>query len=89
MNSLESGRIVKRVISEVAGTISTNGIQELSREERGGVSQFGYVYSCLIATAYNACRALPHFNHTYTEFWNAVETETLPLMEESKDAAQV
>ena len=88
MTALETTRIVKRVISEVARTISTNGIQELSREELGG-DQFGYVYSCLIATAYNACRALPHFNHTYTEFWNAVETETLPLMEESKDAAQV
>ena len=44
------------------------------------MSQFGYVRSCLVATAYNACRALPHFNHTYTEFWNAVEAETLPLL---------
>ncbi len=73
---METNRIVSRVISEVAGTISTNGIQELSKEERGGVSQFGYVRSCLIATAYNAVRALPEFSYSYSEFWNEVAHET-------------
>ena len=73
MNSLESGRIVKRVISEAAGTISTNGIQELSREERGGVSDYLYVRDCLVMTAYNAVRALPGFNMTVNEFYRAVD----------------
>jgi hypothetical protein len=75
MNALEANRIVKRVISEVAGTIVTNGIWELSHVERGGVSEFGYVQGCLISTAYNAVRALPGFNHSYSEFFTAVEAE--------------
>ena len=73
MDSLESGRIVKRVISEVAGTISTNGIQELSHEERGGMSDYLYVRDCLVMTAYNAVRALPGFNMTVNEFYRAVD----------------
>lgn len=72
MTALETTRIVNRVIAEVAGTISTNGIQELSHEERGGVSAFGYVRSCLIATAYNAVRALPNFNLSLNGFSNDV-----------------
>ncbi len=34
MTALETNRIVKRVIDEVAGTIATNGIQELPHDER-------------------------------------------------------
>jgi len=65
--------VIKRVIAEVAGTIATNGIQELSREERGGVSTFGYVRNCIIATAYNALRDRDDFNMSYAEFFRAVE----------------
>lgn len=52
--------VVKRVIMEVAGTIATNGIHDLDKTERGGVSQFGYVRACLMSTAYNALRAMPY-----------------------------
>ena len=72
MIALHTSKVVNRVIAEVAGTISTNGIQELSKEECGGVSAFGYVRSCLIATAYNAVRAMPGFNSTYNQFANDV-----------------
>jgi hypothetical protein len=72
MTALRTSRIVARVIKEVAGTISTNGIQELSKEERGGVSQFGYVRVCLMSTAYNAVRAMPGFNLSYNDFCNDI-----------------
>ena len=75
MNALQAGQIIKRVISEVAGTIATNGIQELSHEEQGGVSSFGYVRNCLISTAYKSVRALPGFNYSYGEFFREVEGE--------------
>ena len=75
MTYLDTSKIVARVIAEVSGTIATNGIQELSREERGGVSTFGYVRNCLIATAYNAVRALPGFNMSYGEFSRQVEAQ--------------
>ena len=64
--------VVKRVIMEVAGTIATNGIQDLDKTERGGVSQFGYVRACLMSTAYNALRAMPNFGDSYNAFCNAV-----------------
>lgn len=67
--------IVKRVIAEVAGTIGTNGIQELSKVEQGGVSSFGYVRACLMATAYNAVRSYPGFDMSYNEFCNSVLAE--------------
>ena len=73
MTQLQASRITSRVIAEVAGTIATNGIQELDHTERGGVSTFGYVRNCLIATAYNSVRALPGFNFSYSDFWNLVE----------------
>lgn len=76
MDYLDTNRVVKRVISEVGGTIATNGIQELSREERGGISTFGYVRTCLYATAYNAVRAMPGFDMSYNEFCMAVDQET-------------
>ena len=78
MTYLETSRITQRVIAEVAGTITTNGIQELSHEERGGVSAFGYVRQCLISTAYNSLRALPGFNYSFGEFFRAVEAATIP-----------
>lgn len=66
--------VVNRVICEVAGTISTNGIQELNSEERGGISTRGYVCVCLKATAYNAVRAMPDFDMSYGEFGRAVDS---------------
>jgi len=68
-----------RVISEVAGTIATNGIQELSHFENGGVSTFGYVRNCLISTAYNAIRAMDGFDLSYGEFFDRVESEVHTL----------
>lgn len=65
----------KRIISEVAGTISTNGIQELSKEERGGVSDYSYVRDCIIASVYNAIRSFPGFSMSFGEFTRAVEHE--------------
>lgn len=65
--------IVNRVISEVAGTIATNGIQELSSEERGGISTRGYVCVCLKSTAYNAVRSMPGFDMSYGEFCRDVD----------------
>lgn len=64
--------VTKRVILEVAGTIATNGIQDLDKTERGGVSQFGYVRACLMSTAYNALRAMPGFDESYGSFCKAV-----------------
>jgi hypothetical protein len=61
-------RIVNRVISEVAGTIQTNGIWELSR--MGAVSSFTYVSNCIIATAYNALR--DRNDMSYGEFHDLV-----------------
>lgn len=71
--------IVNRVISEVAGTIATiatiatNGIQELSAEERGGISTRGYVCVCLKSTAYNAVRSMHGFDMSYGEFCRYVD----------------
>lgn len=76
MTLLGTNRIVNRVISEVGGTIATNGIQELNHEESGGVSQFGYVRACLVATAYNSVRAMQGFDYSYEAFFKAVEQET-------------
>ena len=76
LTALDTAKIVWRVIAEVGGTIATNGIQELSKEERGGVSQFGYVRACLISTAYNGVRALPNFTMSYNAFFAAVEQQT-------------
>ena len=70
--STNTAEVVKRVILEVAGTIATNGIQDLDKTERGGVSQFGYVRACLMSTAYNALRAMPNFGDSYNAFCNAV-----------------
>jgi hypothetical protein len=61
-------QVVNRIIDEVAGTIRTNGIQELDHEQRGGMSTYLYVVDCLVATAYNVCRALPGFALSYGEF---------------------
>lgn len=61
-------QVVNRIIDEVAGTIRTNGIQELDHEQRGGMSTYLYVVDCLVATAYNAVRALPGFALSYGEF---------------------
>lgn len=66
--------IVRRVICEVAGTIATNGIQELSRD--GSMSSYTYVTSCIIGTAYNALRAFDGFSYSFNEFCKAVD-ETL------------
>ena len=66
--------VVNRVIMEVAGTISTNGIQELSAEDRGGISTRGYVCVCLKSTAYNAVRSMPNFNMSYGEFCRSVDS---------------
>jgi len=71
MTHLDTSKITARVIREVAGTIATNGIQELDKTERGGVSQFGYVRACLMATAYNALRAMPG-SMAYGPFCDAV-----------------
>jgi hypothetical protein len=72
-STLETSQIVKRVIAETAGTIGTNGIQELDKTENGGVSTFNYVHSCIVMTAYNAVRALPGFSMTVNEFFKAVD----------------
>jgi hypothetical protein len=64
---------MNRIISEVAGTIATNWIQELSHEARGGVSDYDYVCNCLISTAYNASRTTHDLS--YGEFWDRVERE--------------
>ena len=71
MTHLDTSKITARVIREVAGTIATNGIQELDKTERGGVSQFGYVRACLMSTAYNALRAMPG-SMAYGPFCDAV-----------------
>ena len=71
MTHLDTSKITARIIREVAGTIATNGIQELDKTERGGVSQFGYVRACLMATAYNALRAMPG-SMAYGPFCDAV-----------------
>lgn len=76
MNHLDTNRVVNRVISEVGGTIATNGIQDLNKQESGGVSQFGYVRACLVSTAYNSVRAMPGFNYSFDAFFKAVEHET-------------
>lgn len=68
MNHLEASKIIDRVIAEVSGTIRTNGIQELDHAQRGGMSDYLYVVDCLVATAYNAVRALPGFALSYGEF---------------------
>lgn len=75
MTFLETTQIVSRIIKEVAGTIATNGIQELAKEERAGMSSFLYVRNCLVATAYNSARSYPGFSHSYNEFFNAVMAE--------------
>ena len=80
MNHLEASKIIDRVIAEVAGTIRTNGIQELDHEQRGGMSTYLYVVDCLVATAYNAVRALPGFALSYGEFHARA---TAPLSESS------
>jgi hypothetical protein len=72
MTALRTSKIVARVILEVAGTISTNGIQELSRVERAGSSEYLYVRNCLIATAYNTARSYPNFNMSMSAFHEAV-----------------
>ena len=72
MDYAQGHKIVARIIAEVAGTIATNGIQELSKELRGGTSSYLYVQNCLVATAYNAARSYPGFNHSYCEFHNQV-----------------
>ncbi len=66
--------VVNRVIQEVAGTIATKGIQELSSEERGGISTRGYVCVCLKATAYNSVRSMPGFDMSYGDFGRAVDS---------------
>lgn len=76
MDYLDTTRVVNRVISEVGGTIATSGIQELSHEERGGISNFSYVLTCLYSTAYNAVRAMPGFDMSYHEFCLAVARAT-------------
>lgn len=73
MDYLQASKITARVIAETAGTIKTNGIQELDHTERGGVSSYSYVYSCIVMTAYNALRALPGFSYTVNDFYKAVE----------------
>jgi hypothetical protein len=80
MNHLEASKIIDRVIAEVAGTIRTNGIQELDHAQRGGMSDYLYVVDCLVATAYNAVRALPGFALSYGEFHTRA---TAPLSESS------
>lgn len=72
MTYAQTSLIVDRIVAEVAGTIATNGIQELSKEERGGMSSFLYVRNCLVATAYNSARSYPGFSHSYSEFFDAV-----------------
>lgn len=72
---VDTTKVTTRVIREVAGTIATNGIQELDKTERGGASQFGYVRACLTATAYNALRAMPGFSMSYGEFFAAVKKQ--------------
>jgi hypothetical protein len=71
MTHLDTSKITARVIREVAGTIATNGIQDLNKTETGGVSQFGYVRACLMSTAYNALRAMPG-SMAYGPFCDAV-----------------
>jgi hypothetical protein len=68
----DTSAVINRVILEVAGTIATNGIQDLDKTERGGVSEFGYVRACLMSTAYNALRAMPNFNESYRKFCDAI-----------------
>jgi hypothetical protein len=72
---------VNRIISEVAGTIATNGIQELSHEERGGISEYDYVHNCLVSTAYNASRTMHDLS--YGEFWDRVEREMKQILRHS------
>jgi hypothetical protein len=71
-------QVVNRIIDEVAGTIRTNGIQELDHEQRGGMSTYLYVVDCLVATAYNACRALPGFALSYGEFHTRATAKPQP-----------
>lgn len=82
---LDTPRVTARVIREVAGTIATNGIQELDKTERGGVSQFGYVRACLTATAYNALRAMDGFSMSHNEFFAAVEAQTIKDLDDDSD----
>jgi hypothetical protein len=65
--------IVKRVAREVASTLATNGFRELNHTEYGGVSDYGYIRTCLIATAYNALRAMDGFGYSLNEFHRMVE----------------
>ncbi len=67
-------QVVIRVIAEVAATIATDGIQQLSSVERCGISDRGYVEVCLKATAYNSVRSMPEFDMSYGEFGKAVDT---------------
>jgi hypothetical protein len=83
MTYLETSKITARVVAEVAGTIATNGIHELPRELRAGTSTFIYVKNCLISTAYNALRAMPGFNYSYSEFFADVEDESALLRAEA------
>lgn len=81
---LNTPKVTARVIREVAGTIATNGIQELNKTERGGVSQFGYIRACLTATAYNALRAMDGFSMSHNEFFTAVEAQTIEDLRATK-----
>jgi hypothetical protein len=82
MTYLESAQIVARVVAEVAGTIQTCGIQQLSHEERSGMSDYLYVRNCLISTAYNACRSFPGFNLSRNEFFQDVNIAVAAREEE-------
>ena len=60
------------IILEVAGVIATNGIQDLDKTERGGMSQFGYVRTCLMSTAFKSAAHVPGFSMSYGDFCAAV-----------------
>ena len=79
-----TSQVIDRVILEVAGTIATNGIQELDRIEGGGVSSFSYVRACLMATAYNSLRAMPRFSISYGAFCEGVLKQVTKNMAVSK-----
>ena len=77
-----TSQVIDRVILEVAGTIATNGIQELSRD--GDMNQFSYVRACLMATAYNSLRAMPSFSISYGAFCEGVLNQVTKNMVVSK-----
>ena len=75
------------MIDRAAAIIATNGIQELSHEIRGGMSDFIYVRGALIEIAYHQLDTADKLKMNESEFYDEVLAEAERLRTEAKTHA--